>query len=336
MPYTVTQLTPNQHPDWDNFVINHPHGQFTQTSAWAQLKQKYGWQPQLWVIQHQQAIIAGAFVHQRPLPLGQSLQYIPFGPLAHPDHPQALTALINHLKQQAQGSIYLQIEPPTHHDQLAELLPSPISRMIQPERTLILDLSQSEDQLQAGMRQTTRRYIRQAQKQGLTTNHFTSDQGLDQFYDIMQQVHQRKKFGIHIKQYYRDICHLFDQLTQQTNQPATVHIITINQGPDLLGAYFLLQIAHKSWELYGGTSHQGLKLRANYLLKWHSITAMKQAGVISYDQWGIAPNDDPKHYLAGVTYFKQGFAGHQIDRPGAYIHTNKPLLYTLAKLTRKV
>ena len=45
--------------------------------------------------------------------------------------------------------------------------------------------------------------------------------------------------------------------------------------------------ARTSFELYGGMDDEGQRLRANYGLKWHAITAMRERGVVRYDVDGL-------------------------------------------------
>ena len=63
-------------------------------------------------------------------------------------------------------------------------------------------------------------------------------------------------------------------------------------------------------DLYGGTTAEGGRLRANYLLKWEAIRRSRDAGCGEYDLWGL-----PR---AGIAQFKSGFGGAEIDYIGAW------------------
>jgi lipid II:glycine glycyltransferase (peptidoglycan interpeptide bridge formation enzyme) len=339
---------------WDAFVLEHPDGSFLQTSAWARVKASQGWKSRVAVALEHGEIIAGAQVFRRGLPLGLWLDYVPYGPIG-----EWSRELLSHLQQSAKDGVLLKVEPRLAQDEprISQLpqrsfQPRP---MLQPEATLLLDLRQSEEELMAGMRQTTRRYIRQAEKAELRVLEDRSHERLREFYEVLMSVNQRKKFGIHIYNYYEKIVTEFG--------PA-VRLFFIQQQDKVLGAYFLIQMGNKSWELYGGVVDEGNKVRANYLLKWRSIQAMKAAGVEAYDQWGVAPkmeqaardkiqdrrgdaragerdmhaNEgiDPRHPLAGVTYFKEGFGGQRMEWSEGWDWTNRPWLYRLGRWSGRI
>ncbi len=67
--------------DWDAFVAAHPNGHLLQTTAWAALKARVGWQAERVALHQHGQIVAGAQVLLRRLPWGQSLAYVPKGPL---------------------------------------------------------------------------------------------------------------------------------------------------------------------------------------------------------------------------------------------------------------
>ena len=71
--------------EWDAWVAAHPHGHILQTSRWARLKCAFGWSAGRVVLRAsgdpQAPILAGASVLYRRLPWGQTLAYVPKGPL---------------------------------------------------------------------------------------------------------------------------------------------------------------------------------------------------------------------------------------------------------------
>jgi len=55
----------------------------------------------------------------------------------------------------------------------------------------------------------------------------------------------------------------------------------------------------------------------------------KEAGCRFYDLFGIPPNDDPDHPMAGLYRFKTGFGGRIIHRPGSWDYPYKKAVYAL-------
>jgi lipid II:glycine glycyltransferase (peptidoglycan interpeptide bridge formation enzyme) len=79
-------------------------------------------------------------------------------------------------------------------------------------------------------------------------------------------------------------------------------------GP--VATVFLVSCGPRIVDLYSGTTPEGDRLRANYLLKWESISRSKVWGFGEYDFWGL-----PR---AGIAEFKQAFGGRQVDYVGAW------------------
>jgi lipid II:glycine glycyltransferase (peptidoglycan interpeptide bridge formation enzyme) len=77
---------------------------------------------------------------------------------------------------------------------------------------------------------------------------------------------------------------------------------------------------------------------APYALQWQAIRDAKAANCSSYDFFGIPPNEDPNHPMAGLYRFKTGFGGKIIHRPGSWDYVYRPMmrkLFTAAESLRK-
>jgi lipid II:glycine glycyltransferase (peptidoglycan interpeptide bridge formation enzyme) len=68
---------------------------------------------------------------------------------------------------------------------------------------------------------------------------------------------------------------------------------------------------------------------APYALQWKVMQDAHAAGCTVYDLFGIPPDDNPNHPMAGLYRFKTGFGGKILHRPGSWDYPFKPLLYTL-------
>ena len=352
MSLSVVELSSQKQFDqWNAFVAKHPEGTFTQTSCWANLKQQFGWQPHHIVVQQNQRIVAGCLMMDRKGPFGQAISYAPYGPLLSQNQ-EVNSQLLQELIQSSRQSVVLRVEP--HYSGQSNAASqmfrdtrfTPRPTMLQPESTLIIDLNQSEDKLLSGMRQTTRRYIRKAEKLKLQVEVDITGQRLPEFYELLAKVNQRKNFGIHTLEYYQAAwksLHSPQALPQPSDTQGSKLLsqpylfFVFNSHGQSLGAYFLTRLGNKSWELYGGVAEEGMSQKANYLLKWKAIQHMKAEGVQIYDQWGIAPAQAvDNHPLAGVTYFKQGFGGQTISYTGGWDYPHQPLQYRLARMVKKL
>jgi peptidoglycan pentaglycine glycine transferase (the first glycine) len=326
MTYQTKLLDSAEIEAYDRFVLAHPRGSFLQTSAWARVKALNGWQARVLTTLRDGRIVGGAQVFDYDLPFGKSLSYVPYGPLWDDADPKSLAELLTALKKTVRGLAMI-TEPnyPEIDDLTREFEKHGFTHgheALQPGDTIIVDLSFSEEDLMSGMRQTTRRYIRQAERNFLRVEE-GGESDLKEFHQVMEAISKRQSFGIHPESYYQKIWQEF---------PGQARLFLVYQAQKVLGAYFLLAQGDKSWELYGGVYPEAQDLRAGYLLKWQAIRAMKTSGVRFYDQWGVAPLGDDQHELAGVTYFKEGFGGTRVKLTGSYELILDPAVYKLINL----
>lgn len=324
--YVIKNLTGKDRHVYDEFVSK-IGGSFLQTSAWSEVKSLTGWSTKVIAVFQGDGIIAGAQIFVLSLPFGQKISYVPHGPVWDPEVRGSLNIIIKALKDEAVG-LALRIEP---GDQVGLDLTRILSlngytkspRALQPLDTIVINLSQDESELMSGMRQTTRRYIRQAERWGLRVWEDANGSKIADFYEILSSLGTKVGFGVHSLEYYRGIKDKFGD---------GARIFFVSRGQVVLGSYFLIAQGDRSWELYGGVTPEGQELKAGYLLKWRSLLAMKESGIRFYDQWGVAPVGDTTHKLAGVTYFKEGFGGERVVRIGAYDLVRNEFWYRLINL----
>jgi lipid II:glycine glycyltransferase (peptidoglycan interpeptide bridge formation enzyme) len=98
---------------------------------------------------------------------------------------------------------------------------------------------------------------------------------------------------------------------------------------DNLAAIIVLFYGKDATYLYGASSNNKRNLMAPYALQWKAIQDAKEMGCQYYDLFGIPPNDDPNHPMAGLYRFKTGFGGKIVHRPGSWDYPYKPFIYTL-------
>lgn len=171
----------------------------------------------------------------------------------------------------------------------------------------ILDLTQSEEQLLAGMRKTTRYEIKLAQKLGVTVEQSTDPRDLHAFFRLYKETSDRHRFVPH-----EGIGEEFKVFAAENK---AVLLLGKYQGNSIAGAIVLF---------YGnqGIYHHGAsissKIPVSYLVQWEAIREAKKRGMNVYNFWGIAPEDKINHPWRGITLFKKGFGGREIE----YIHAH--------------
>ncbi len=299
---------------WNAFVEHAPYRSFPQLWEWGELREPSGWRPiRLAVGERPDQPLAGAQVLIRKVPLvGWRLGYAPRGPIGQLDDPAIRDALIAALRDLAttERIATLKVDPEaTADDPLgAALLAPPWRRAakVQPPRTRVIDLSLTEDDLLAALRQKHRQYVHKAERAGVTVEQVDTatdaTTALADFYRIYAHTAQRAGFVVRVPAYYERVWRLFAPTGH-----ARLFFATLDG--ERVATLFHFTCGDRAAEAYGGMTDAGANSRANYLLKWEAIRAFRAEGFAVYDLWGIA--------TGGIAQFKEGFGGRRIDYVGA-------------------
>ncbi len=286
----------NDQQQWDSFVRDNG-GHPLQLWGWGELKSAHNWRAYRYLAIEQGSAVGGAQVLRRATPKPfRSLLYVPRGPVGSAE--QILPALTDHLSTTFQAT-HVSIEPHQTKPLSVEGWRS-VDKAILLPRTIVIDLSRSEDELQADMAKKTRQYIRKSTKEGVTVRVGSADD-IPRVMEIYRQTAERANFGLHGEAYYTDLHRLLGE--------ASVIYVAEHEGK-IVSFLWLVYTPAVAFELYGGVNDTGQRVRANYTLKWHALQDMKDRGVAEYDMNGLL-ND-------GVSGFKQSFASHETQLIGTY------------------
>ncbi|GAB4479556.1 MAG: peptidoglycan bridge formation glycyltransferase FemA/FemB family protein [Anaerolineae bacterium] len=320
---------------WDTFVAERG-GHILQTSTWGAFKRAFGWRDQIVALCRDGRLAAGALVLYRPLPLGLgTIAYVPRGPILDWDDEPLTDALLNTLDDAAayRRAMALKLEPdgedsPALRARLEALRFRPSPQTVQPPRTIVLDLTGTEDDILARMNQGTRRKIRMAARRGVAIR-MGGMADLESFNALMQATGSRNAFGVHSPTYYRKVYELF------ADRSLAVLLMASYQGRDLAGI-MVFALGARAWYFYGASSDEERERMPNYGLQWEAVRWARARGCTEYDLWGIpdeqeevleAQFQDRSDGLWGVYGFKRGFGGRVVRAPGAWDRVYNPLLY---------
>ena len=305
---------------WDS-TVNELGGHPLQLWGWGELKSAHRWSAERVLVTAAGGDTVGAcqlLTRVLPGPLGDFV-YAPRGPVLARDaadsgrpistpSPAEIANAVAQYVQESRRTVAVSIEP-DEDSGMFSLGPEwrEAKTPVLPARTLILDLARSEEELLGDMSKKHRQYVRKsAREESLEIRAVTSGSQLDACLKVYRETSDRADFGLHEDSYYHDA---FAML----GEDAPVWASYVDDEP--VAFLFMAKSRRTAFELYGGMSETGQRLRANYALKWHAIRAMKSLGVERYDFGGLI-ND-------GVTTFKTGFASHENllagswDLPGA-------------------
>ena len=295
---------------WDELIEAHA-GHPMQAWGWGELKARTGsWSARRIVVERDGAFAGAAqvLVRELPWPFGH-ICYAPRGPVAErvEDVPQVADDIAAWCKANV-SAVSLKIDPAIAPGAVELGRGWQPSEQIVLPRTAAIDLVPTEDEIMAGLHsKKARQYIRKAGRSGVTVRRATAAD-LDAIMDIYHHTADTDDFALHSDEYYRTA---FDACAD-VNQ---VFLAEIEGRP--LAFLWNIATSGTAFELWGGVTDEGKRLRANYLLKWQAICTAKESGSARYDLNGLLEG--------GVSTFKLLFAGEPTVWMGAFDRPLSPL-----------
>lgn len=313
--------------EWDEFLTQYPNAHFLQSSAWGELKARFGWRVTRLISGD-----SGTQVLFRSLPIGYSIAYLPKGPLGDE---QAILPEVEKICRENKA-VFLKIEPDIdviNEKYLPALSDPRPAKPIQPRRTVVVTLQGSEEDILSRMKQKTRYNIRLAEKKDVVVR-AVSD--VAEFHKMARVTSDRDAFGVHSLPYYQAFYDLF-------HANGSCELLTAFYQDKPLASLFVLAQGERAYYLYGASSDLERNRMPAYLVQWEAMKWAKAKGCKSYDMWGIPDveeeeleasftNRDAHDGLWGVYRFKRGFGGEVQRSVGAWDRVYYPGLYKLYTL----
>jgi lipid II:glycine glycyltransferase (peptidoglycan interpeptide bridge formation enzyme) len=199
---------------------------------------------------------------------------------------------------------------------------------VQVPDTVILDIDNTEESILSNMKAKWRYNIRLAQKKGVTVRD-EGKESLQTFYNLYAQTAKRDGISIHPFSYYET---LFDCFERWKDSGDRIMLWVARYQSEALAAIITVHHGDRATYLYGASSSENRNLMPAYALQWAAIQAAKADSCVEYDFFGIPPDDNPDHPLAGLYLFKTGFGGKVVHRVGSVDFPSRPLLYRIFRL----
>ncbi len=177
------------------------------------------------------------------------------------------------------------------------------------ELTSQLDITNSEEALLANMRKTTRYEIRKAEKIGIKITTSRDEELIKEFYDLQLETARRQKFVPFSYKYFSEQFKVFFEADKALLYTATFE-------NNILAQAFIIFYNNEAVYHYAVSTDEGRKYPGAYLLQWEVIKEAKRRGMKRYNFWGVAPVEEKNHRFSGISVFKRGFGGEDIQ----YLH----------------
>lgn len=230
-----------------------------------------------------------------------------------------LTILTNYLKKLAlkEGFWFIRISPiltdSENHIQIFTHIgykKAPI--YIHAETMWAVDVSQSEETILKDMRKNTRYLVRKGIKDNIEITKHTSQDALNDFWQLYKQTFTREHFTPFPKSYIETEFNTFNK-----EKLATIVLGKMPSKFDQEGTSKYLAGSIVLFTNSTGFYHQGASTHSEYpvtyLLQWQTILEAKKRGCKYYSFYGIyKPGRTPRSWQ-GLSLFKRGFGGFQVD-----------------------
>jgi lipid II:glycine glycyltransferase (peptidoglycan interpeptide bridge formation enzyme) len=294
--------------DWNYFLFEN-NGSFLQSFEWGEFEQSLG--KSIWRIRIKEGerIFAQALILKETFPLKKkTCFYIPFGPvlgseLALDEQQNIIGIILDQFKiiAQKEESVFLRIEPDRELIFPKNSLIAISNKRVQPQKTLILDVLQSEQEIFESFSSKTRYNIRLAEKKGVRIKF--EDKYRNEFYQLIKGTSKRDNFTPFKEEHYR-------KLFNVSSDDLKVKMCLAEYENKIIASYILILFNKTATGLHGANDWQYRALKSANFLQWERIKLVKNLGYEKFDFWGV---DDNK--WKGITDFKRGFGGKEIIYP---------------------
>jgi len=310
---------------------------FLQSAMWGEFKSLFGWTAKSFGIDWGEQGSSSLLVLCRKLGPGFSFAYIPWGPelpAGAECSAQELCELAKQLKPfLPRNTVFIRFDLPwfVNEENKIDLPFAGLKKgtPVQAPDTVIIDLSKTSEDILAAMKPKWRYNISLAAKKGVqvVVNRAADNEQLEIFYSLLKETAKRDGIAVHGIDYYKtlfDVCKKFND--------CDLRLYTAVHEGDVLSAIIVLFYGKQATYLYGASSNNKRNLMAPYALQWQAMQDAKEKGCLHYDLFGIPPNEDPNHPMAGLYRFKTGFGGQIVHRPGCWDFPYKKSIYSFFRI----
>ena len=308
---------------------------FLQSSMWGEFKSCFGWNAKAFQIEWLQfkEQKTALLVLCRFLAPGFSFAYVPWGPnlpldFCESQRQKAAAELAVKLKPFLSNSAaFIRFEPKwlKCEEQDEKFLKAGFKKAavaVQPPDTVIIDLNKTCDELLMQMKSKWRYNISLAEKKGVHVK-LNGIEEIETFYNLLKETALRDGIAVHGLSYYKTLFEINGD---------NICLYTASHNGDFLAAIVVLFWGKEAIYLYGASSNNKRNMMAPYALQWKAMRDAKDKGCSSYDLFGIPPDENPNHPMAGLYRFKTGFGGNIIHRGGTWDYPYKPIIYSFFKI----
>lgn len=301
--------------EWEEFISLHPEANFLQSWDWGEFHLNLGKKIHRIGITQQTKLKGVMLCVIEDAKRGRYLT-IPGGPIIDWQDKSSFKMLIEYAKDIAKKDkcVFIRVRPQLLSDDFSKALFVHLGFIDAPthlhaELTTQLDLSKSEGEIMKNMRKGTRYEIRKAVTEGIVVKSSTDPGSIKEFFDLQIQTSKRQGFVPFSYKF------LFEQFKIFSMAGSAV-LYSAKFENKLLAQAFIIFYGSEAVYHYGASTTEGRNHPGAYLIQWEAIREAKRRGMKRYNLWGVSPEEQKNHRFYGISIFKRGFGGNDIE----YLH----------------
>jgi len=306
----------NDEKVWEGFLADHLESNFLQSWSWGKFNQELEKKiSRLGFYDHAGELVGVMLSVVEDAKRGRYLT-VPGGPIIdwqNEDLTQHFVKELNSLCHKL-NCVFARVRPQLISDESSKKIFKQLGFRSSPmhlhaELTSQLDLNLDEETLLKNMRKQTRYEIRQADKKNIQIKTSTDEKDLRAFYNLQIDTARRQSFVPFSYKYLHEQFKIFAANKQ-------VVLYSAFADKKLLAQAFVIFYGTEAAYHYGASTPDGRKLPGAYAIQWAAIREAKKRGMTRYNFWGVTRPDETNHRFYGVSIFKRGFGGDDIE----YLH----------------
>lgn len=324
----VRELSSEEAGRLESFVKGHARGSIEQTWKWGELQTEIPGREMFHVfgVFEGKDLVGSMLVVRQNMGYGKTWLWCPRGPLLPENNGEAKTAW-ELLKSACEmlgathGDVFMRVESGALEEDKRIVKGRAADTSYLPENTLVLDLSQTEEDLLTGMSQSCRRNLRKSEKVEVLE---AVEKDFPHFYRLLKETAARDGFHVHQEGFYR----AFLKLKSSIFYKATLN-------GKIVGGALMIHFGKTATYYFGASANEAREAKVGHAIQWHAIREAKKDGRDFYDFLGIAPEGDTGHPLAGVTQFKLGFGGKRVNYQKTQVFVYRRFWWLLYKIAKR-
>lgn len=298
--------------NWEDFMSLHPEANFLQSWYWGEFHKNLGNDIQRTGFYKRNRLVGIMLSIVEDAKRGRYLT-VPGGPIIDWTGSDLVNCFVEEIKRiaKSQNCIFVRVRPQVESNDFSRnifkqngFINAPMH--LHAELTSQLDITKSENDLLKQMRKTTRYEIKKAIAQGIKITTTKDPTAIKEFYGLQIQTAKRQKF---VPFSYEFLYRQFKTFSEGNH--ALLYEAWLEKT--LLAQAFIIFYGQETVYHYGASTDEGRKYPGAYLIQWDTILEAKKRRMTRYNFWGVSPIDKPDHRFSGLSLFKRGFGGKDVE-----------------------